>query len=205
MKALYRIVNGVLAALIFPAALFLDLIFFQVSTSIAKYGLEESITLKRVIDIITGNDRLSPFVLGDTGVFEWPEVLEPINSKLIAFVVFFALVIAVALFVIVWSCCSNKRIPVAVAGALGLIFSIVMIICFNSAAAPILSGEIKLASIAGTGLLSSIIGGLVQVDTLILGGFQNAFIIIMSLIIAWTAIFYLVELGDSEKSNTKKQ
>lgn len=205
MKALYRIVNGVLAALIFPAALFLDLIFFQISAKVVDYGLEESITLKRVIDILMGNDRLSSFILGDTGTFEWPKIFEPINGKLIAFVVFFALVIATALFIIVWSCCSNKRIPVAVAGALGLIFSIAMIICFNKAAAPILAGEINIMSIAGEGILSSIIGGFLQVDTIVLGGFQNAFIIIMSVIIAWTVIFYLVELGDTEKPTKKKQ
>lgn len=205
MKALYRIVNGVLAALIFPAALFLDLVFFQVSTTIAEYGVEESITLKRVIDILMGNDRLSPFILGDTGHFEWPEIFDPINGRLIAFVVFFALVLVAALFILIWSCCSNKRIPVVIAGALGLIFSIVMIICFNSAAAAVLSGEVNIMALAGEGILSSIIGGLLQVDTLMLGGFHNAFIIIMALIIVWTGAYYLVELGDKDDKKAQKK
>ncbi len=203
MKALYRIVNGILAALIFPAALFLDLIFFQVSATVVDYGLEEAITLKRVIDIMTGNDRLSSFVLGDTGSFEWPEIFDPINGRLIAFVVFFGLVLVTALFIIIWSCCSNKRIPVVSAGALGLVFSIAMVICFNKAAAPILSGEISLAALGGEGILSSIIGGLVQVDTLMLGGFHNAFIILMGLIIVWTGAFYLVELGEEDEPKKK--
>lgn len=205
MKALYRIVNSILAALIFPAALFLDLIFFQVSATVVDYGLEESITLKRVIDILMGNDRLSTIVLGEAGHFEWPEIFDPINGKLIAFVVFFALVLVTALFIIIWSCCSSKRIPVVVAGALGVIFSIAMIICFNKAAAPILAGEIKLTALAGEGLLSSILGGLIQVDTLMLGGFHNAFIIIMGLIIVWTGAYYLVELGDKGESEKKKK
>lgn len=204
MKAIYRIVNGILAALIFPAALFLDMIFFQISTTVVDYGLEESITLKRIIDIMMGNDRLSIFVLGDSGSFEWPELFDPINGKLIAFVVFFGLVLITALFIIVWSCCSNKRIPIISAAALGIIFSIAMIICFNKAAAPILSGEINLAALGSQGILSSIIGGLLQVDTLILGGFQNAFIIIMGVIIVWSAAFYLVEIGDNDEQKKKK-
>lgn len=206
MKALYRIVNGLLAALIFPAALFLDFIFIQVSTSLANAGIKESINLKRVIDIFAGNDRLSHWVLGNDRKFEWPSGLDPIKSKLIAFAVFFALVVIAAVFIIIWSCLSNRHLPVFIAGVAGIIFSIVMIICFNSAAKMITSGAVNIVNaIAGEGLISGLLGGIVNVDTLILGGFHNAFIIIMAAIALWSAAFFLVDLGATDAEPKKKK
>ncbi len=205
MKALYRIVNGLLAALIFPAALFLDFIFIQVSTTLVDAGIEESISLKRIIDIFAGKDRLSQWVLGDDGAFEWPAGLDPIKGKLIGFAVFFALVVIAAVFIIVWSCCSNKHLPVFIAGTAGIIFSIIMIICFNSAAKMITSGAVNLVNaIAGNGIIMGLLGGIVNVDTLVLGGFHNAFIIIMAAIALWSAAFFLVDLGADDKEPKKK-
>lgn len=203
MKALYRIVNAVLGALFFPAALFLDVFFIQISTTLANAGVEESINIKRIISIITGNDPLSRIVLKD-GSFKWPEAFAPINGKLIAAAVFFCLVLAAALFIVIWSCCSNKRLPIFIAGIAALVFTIVMIIIFNSAAASIISGEIGLVkALAGEGVLSTLFGGLVQVDNLKLGGFHCGFIILAIVILVWTGAFYLVELGDTEEEAKK--
>ena len=62
MKYVYRIVNALLAAAIFPAVLFLDFLLVRASTSLADVGLEETITLKRIIDIFTGHDTLSSLI-----------------------------------------------------------------------------------------------------------------------------------------------
>lgn len=110
MKYLYRIVNIILAALFFPAVFFLDLIFFRASTSLAKYGLEESISLKRIIDIFTGNDPLSNLVKSDKG-FTWPEGLAPLNARLIAAAVALGVAALAALFIIIFSICSGNASP----------------------------------------------------------------------------------------------
>ena len=175
MKYLYRIVNIILAALFFPAVFFLDLIFFRASTSLAKYGLEESISLKRIIDIFTGNDPLSSLVKSDKG-FTWPEGLAPLNARLIA------------------------------AAGVGLAATIVMIACFNSAAGDVVDGTVNIVSaIGGSSLITSLIGGVVSIDKLMLGGFHNGLLIIFILLIVWTASYMLIELGDKSADGKKSK
>lgn len=206
MKYVYRIVNALLAAAIFPAVLFLDFLLVRASTSLADVGLEETITLKRIIDIFTGHDTLSSLIQS-SGDFSWPEAFAPINSRLIACVVFFALALIAALFIIFWSIFSNKRIPVLSASIAGLVSVIVMNACFNSAAREIMSGTINIVQAFATGWIGSIVGSIVNIDTLVFGGFQNGMIILFVCLIIWTGAFYLVELGEpkEEKSEPKKK
>ena len=182
MKYLYRIVNIILAALFFPAVFFLDLIFFRASTSLAKYGLEESISLKRIIDIFTG------------------------NARLIAAAVALGVAALAALFIIIFSICSGKRIPVLAAAGVGLAATIVMIACFNSAAGDVVDGTVNIVSaIGGSSLITALIGGVVSIDKLMLGGFHNGLLIIFILLIVWTASYMLIELGDKSADGKKSK
>ena len=99
MKYLYRIVNVIFAALVFPAALFLDGIILRASTTLADVGIMEKMTFKKIIDILMGNDTFFgiPF---ESSTFMWPEALEPANGKLIAAAVFFVLTFVAAIFII---------------------------------------------------------------------------------------------------------
>ena len=71
MKYVYRIIDALLAAAVFTNLLFTDLIFFQASTTLFDAGLEESVNLKKIIDILSGNDSLSG-LLPEAGSFKWP-------------------------------------------------------------------------------------------------------------------------------------
>lgn len=205
MKYLYRIVNIILAALFFPAVFFLDLIFFRASTSLAKYGLEESISLKRIIDIFTGNDPLSSLVKSDKG-FTWPEGLAPLNARLLAAAVALGVAALAAIFIIIFSVCSGKRIPVLAAAGVGLAATIVMIACFNSAAGDVVDGTVNIVSaIGGSSLITALIGGVVSIDKLMLGGFHNGLLIIFILLIVWTASYMLIELGDKSADGKKSK
>lgn len=205
MKYLYRIVNIILAALFFPAVFFLDLIFFRASTSLAKYGLKESISLKRIIDIFTGNDPLSGLVKSDKG-FTWPEGLAPLNARLIAAAVALGVAALAAIFIIIFSVCSGKRIPVLAAAGVGLAATIVMIACFNSAAGDVVDGTVNIVSaIGGSSLITALIGGVVSIDKLMLGGFHNGLLIIFILLIVWTASYMLIELGDKSADGKKSK
>lgn len=204
MKALYRIVNGLLAAAIFPVAIFVDLVLFRLSTTIFEAGLEEAISVKFIIDVITGKEEFwHEMIIKNSSGFSWPVALDPIKGRLIAVAVCFVLVILISLFIIIWSCCSNKRIPVLAASVGGLISTIVMIACFNSAASLFVSGSINLVSLFSTGWLASILGNFVSVDLLSLGGFQSGFIFIFIGLIVWTGAFYLIEIGDTDEEKAK--
>lgn len=223
MKVVYRVVNALLAALVFPATFFLELIFIKVSFNdsltgisdlVAKflpdasknplnYGIKESINLKRVIDIVRGNDRLSP-LLSDNGEFTWPEALDRIKPHLIACAVLLGVALLTALFILIWSACSNRRLPPVIAAAVGICAAVAMIIVFNRAAAHVMNGDLNLIEIfAGAGIMSSVLGEAIQVDSLVLGGFQNAIIILLALVIVWTVIFVAIEWGDAEAEAEK--
>ncbi len=243
MKYVYRCINALLGAAAIAAAFFVD--FFRIELSftdnawdlISKVGnifaakkqadplpsggvgLLEDFSIKRIIDLLTGKDPLST-LFGDTD-FSWPVIFNPIRNRLILFVVLFGLMLVAALFVIVWSICSNRRMPIFVAGVLGVIFTIGMMQVFRQWAAPLCDGTINVAgwisqkifgtSDAVSGVLNTVLQGLVGVAieniftfNIALCGLQNAMIIVFSCIAVWSAIFWLVDVGDAQVKEEKE-
>ncbi len=206
MNALYRIVNALLAAAIFPVILFMDFFYFRASTSIAEAGFHETLNFMDFIEIYKGDHLLSTFIKPGSGA-GWPAGLAPLNARLIASAVALVAVVVIAIFIIIWSCFSNKRIPVLIAAGLGIASTIVMICCFGSASNAVISGEINIIEvIAGSGIISSIVGGLVDIEAFDLGGFQNGILIAFGAMVLWTAAYYVIELGEpKEEKETKKK
>ena len=219
MKYLMKVINALIAAAIFPASYFLDLFFIQVGTNknaqwliqlfsenSPGVGVEEALSIHEIVQIIRGEHIYSSLFDNMSGGFTWPEALNPLNGRLITVAVCFALCLLIALFVIVYSICSSKKLPVVIAAIAGLVSAIIMISCFNSAASVIVSGEISIQSILSTadGWLTNILLGFVGVDTLMLGGFHSAFIIIFVCIIVWTGAFALIEIGENKEEPAKK-
>lgn len=206
MKALYRIVNALLAAAIFPVALFLDFVIIKVSTTFLDAGIMETFTLKRIIDILMGKE--TPFgisiELGSTE-FVWPEALDPAKGRLIVTAVCFVLAFVAALFIIVWSIYSNKRIPVVIASVVGIASVIIMTTCFHSAASLLTEGIINVVDLFTSSWLISLVGELVLVDALAFAGFQNGMIIVFVCLLVWTGAFYLVEIGEPKEDKPAKK
>ena len=208
MKYVYRIVNALLAAAVFPAALLLEFVLVRLSTSIVEVGLEETFTLRQILGFFFGDERILGFSYADMkspGAFEFPKALDPVKGYLIASAVAFAIAIVAAIFIIIWSICSNKRIPVIISCVLGIAAVIVMNSCFNAATAPLVEGSINVVSLFSSGILASLLGNIVFVDTLCFAGFQNGIIIAFIAILLWTAAFYIVEIGDPEEEKAPKK
>lgn len=208
MKYLYRIVNALIAAAIFPVVIFTDLIAFRVGTSFFnEAGLQESISIKFIFDVISGKETFwhEMIIENSTGSFTWPTGLDPIKGRLIAFVVCFALALIACLFIFFWSLFSNKRLPVVIATGTGLISTIVMIACFGSAADLIVDGTVNLVSALSNSWLASLAGSFVSVDGLMLGGFQNGMIFVFAGLLIWTGAFYLIEIGDTDTAKEKSE
>lgn len=220
MKYLMKVVNALLAAAMFPVVLFLDFIFFQFGTNdkaqplfqqinpdSAGVGIEESLSLFDFIQIARGDHIYSNIFSGMTSKgFTWPEAFGPINARLIAFAVFLVLCLLIAIFIIVWSICSDKKLPVILAAGGGIVSAIIMICCFNSAANVLVSGEIGLSAlISDSSWLTDLLFGFIGIDTFMLGGFQSGIIIVFICIIVWTGAFALIEIGDNEEEKAKKK
>ena len=220
MKYVMKVINALIAAAIFPAAYFLDLFFIQIGTNenaqwivqlISEnspgIGVEEALSIREIIQIIRGEHIYSSMFDGMSGNFTWPEALAPLNGRLITVAVCFVLCLLIALFVIIYSICSSKKLPVLIAAISGLVSAIIMISCFNSAAETLTSGAIQIADIFGNNpdnWFSNLLLGFVGVDTLMLGGFHSAFIIIFVGIIVWTGSFAIIEIGENNEEPVKK-
>lgn len=206
MKYVYKAVTAILAIASIPVTIFLEFFFIQASTSLIDVGIEESFSLKRLYDIfVAKTDPFAVFFQG-TSYFEWPEALNPLVPWLIAAAVFLALALITAIFICVWSICSNKRIVNIIASGAGILFVILMSVFFGKAASFLTLGTINIVeAIAGSGLIASLIGSVVNVDTLVLGGFKNALIILFAVIIIWTLSFILIDLGDEKEEKPAKK
>ncbi|MCQ2477352.1 MAG: hypothetical protein MJ125_05920 [Clostridia bacterium] len=243
MKYVYRGVNALLGAAAIAAAFFVN--FFRIELSftdsawelISKVGnifaakkqadplpsggvgLLEEFSIKRTIELFTGKDPLS--TLFESSKLSWPVIFNPIRNWLILFAVLFGLMLVAAIFVIVWSICSNRRIPIFVAGVLGVIFTIGMMHVFRQWATPLCDGTINVAgwisqrifgtSDAVSGIMKTVLQGLVGVAldniftfNIALCGLQNAMIIVFGCVVIWTAIFWLVDIGDAEVKEEKQ-
>lgn len=206
MKYVFRIVNALLAAAIFPAVVFLEFILFRVSTTLFEAGLEESITIKFIIDVLTGKEEMwYNLITLNEGGFAFPAALEPYKARLIAVVVLFGIALVAALFVFIWSICSNKRIPVLVASALGIVSAISMTGVFNSVAKLLMDGTINVIELFTSNWIISLLGEIIVVDYIGFAGFHNAIIFLFVGIIVWTLSFYLVELGEPKEEKSKEK
>jgi hypothetical protein len=139
------------------------------------------------------------------GGFAFPAALEPYKARLIAVVVLFGIALVAALFVFIWSICSNKRIPVLVASALGIVSAISMTGVFNSVAKLLMDGTINVIELFTSNWIISLLGEIIVVDYIGFAGFHNAIIFLFVGIIVWTLSFYLVELGEPKEEKSKEK
>lgn len=221
---IFNVVTIIIALVIYPVAYSINLILIQISTndslswlfelvnqgeegpSLGGMGLEVSLSIRRIINIIRGEDTYS-FVMDYIKTdekFVFPQALQPIKIKLIVAAVCFVLALLIALFIIVWSCISKKRFPVLIAGASGVLTTIIMMAVFGSASNFITSESFKVTSlVADAGWLSNLLLGVVQIDTFALAGVDIGFLAVFIGIIVWTGAFYLVEIGDEKEPKNK--
>ncbi len=232
MKYLYRAGNALLALAIFPIAYFMDLIYVCIVTTegvkdllgtvsgfLGKgefdydtIGVEDTFSIKRIIDIFNGTDSMYD-LSSRKGTFTWPaEAFEPIDGRINAVVVLFAVILVVALFIVVWSICSNKRLPIFIASVAGLASTVAMLVCFNSAAQVITSGGVDIMSLllsSDNSILETIIGfvgdSIIKLDSIVIADIHKGFIGIFIALIVWSLSFYLVELGDKDEAPKAKK
>lgn len=208
MEIVRRVVTAILAVLVFPAFLCFEFIIFRLGTPLTEYGMIESITGKRLIDIITGKDELfsalqSFFSGGEK--FTWPTALDPVKGAIICTVVFLFLAFIAAVFIVVWSAVTDNRWGSLIASVLGVCFIIAMKISLSKAAAPIIDGTIGLGSIGDESIINSLVGGLVEVTHITTGGAITAMIICFGAIAVWQAIYWISEIGLNEEEKAAER
>lgn len=194
----YRIVNGILALAVFPAFIFLQLVYMKVSPGFIDYGMDIEINLKRLVDLMGGTDSLSEKLSGDGLSGVW-NALTPARGKVIAMLFFIGIALLAALFIVVVSFITSKK-PVYIVGAgIGFVSTIVFKIIFSSIAKMFISGEINVIDMISDGIIGSLIGMIINVDAMRIGTFANAFIILFACLLLWTGIYYVTDVGLEDK------
>lgn len=130
MKALNRIVTALLAAAIFPVAYFTDIITVYAHANLYDSNIVEALSIKRIIELFTGDGLFADLVKG--GASELPDGLLKFKGNFIAFVVFFAIALLVALATVIVAAATNSRKATASLGAAGLLSIIGMRIAFSA-------------------------------------------------------------------------
>ena len=218
MKKLgFRIGTIILAVIMLLSAFFVNFIEVKMETTdslaevfktLSKDATEgaaiyEQFSVKRAIDLVNGKDDLSALYNKDEPLY-WPPEFQVLNTRIFTVGICFILMVALAVFLIVFSIISKNRLVPMIAGAAGIIADIVMMVAFRSAATDIYSGEIDLSGylldkFLGTGIFSSIlnsVAGDAVKFVFSLCGLQNALLFLFIGVVVWAGINYLVDLGD---------
>lgn len=198
MKALNRIVTALLAIAVFPVAYFTDLTTVYMHATIYDSNIVENLSVKRIIELFTGDGLFADLVKG--GASELPDGLLKFKGNFIAFVVFFAIALLVALAIIIVAAATNSRKTTAALGAAGILCLIGMKIAFSDIAAAVDAGKLTLSSLTDMAFMN-LFGKIVLVT---MSTAPVVMAVLFLAILIWNVAFILIDLGEEKPKKKAK-
>lgn len=198
MKALNRIVTALLAIAVFPVAYFTDLITVYMHATIYDSNIVENLSVKRIIELFTGDGLFADLVKG--GASELPDGLLKFKGNFIAFVVFFAIALLIALAIIIVAAATNSRKTTAALGAAGILCLIGMKIAFSDIAAAVDAGKLTLSSLTDMAFMN-LFGKIVLVT---MSTAPVVMAVLFLAILIWNVAFIAIDLGEEKPKKKAK-
>lgn len=199
MKALNRIVTALLAAAIFPVAYFTDIITVYAHANLYDSNIVEALSIKRIVELFTG-DGLFAGVFNKDNMSEIPEVLLKFKGNFIAFVVFFAIALLVALATVIVAAATNSRKATASLGAAGLLSIIGMRIAFSAVSSAVKAGTLTLGSLTDMSFMN-LFGKIVLVT---MSTAPAVMTVLFLAILIWNVAFIAIDLGEEQPKKKAK-
>ena len=199
MKALNRIVTALLAAAIFPVAYFTDIITVYAHANLYDSNIVEALSIKRIVELFTG-DGLFAGVFNKDNMSEIPEVLLKFKGNFIAFVVFFAIALLVALATVIVAAATNSRKATASLGAAGLLSIIGMRIAFSAVSSAVKAGTLTLGSLTDMSFMN-LFGKIVLVT---MSTAPAVMTVLFLAILIWNVAFIVIDLGEEQPKKKAK-
>lgn len=199
MKALNRIVTALLAAAIFPVAYFTDIITVYAHANLYDSNIVEALSIKRIVELFTG-DGLFAGVFNKDNMSEIPEVLLKFKGNFIAFVVFFAIALLIALAIIIVAAATNSRKTTAALGAAGLLSIIGMRIAFSAVSSAVKAGTLTLGSLTDMSFMN-LFGKIVLVT---MSTAPAVMTVLFLAILIWNVAFIAIDLGEEQPKKKAK-
>lgn len=136
---------------------------------------------------------------------DFSDVLAALKPQLIALACLFGALLILALFIIIMSAFTKKKLPIVISSVLGMGVLAFIPLAFSKLSAPFLDGTLNLDSFLHTGL-ESILDLVVQFDYLRASDSYTLLWVVFVAIFAWTGAVMLVNMDDkSEKIKEPKQ
>lgn len=199
MKALNRIVTALLAATIFPVAYFTDIITVYAHANLYDSNIVEALSIKRIVELFTG-DGLFAGVFNKDNMSEIPEGLLKFKGNFIAFVVFFAIALLVALATVIVAAATNSRKATASLGAAGLLSIIGMRIAFSAVSSAVKAGTLTLGSLTDMSFMN-LFGKIVLVT---MSTAPAVMTVLFLAILIWNVAFIVIDLGEEQPKKKAK-
>lgn len=197
MKALNRIVTALLAIAVFPVAYFTDLITVYMHATIYDSNIVENLSVKRIIELFTGDGLFADLVKGGA---ELPDGLLKFKGNFIAFVVFFAIALLVALATVIVAAATNSRKATASLGAAGLLSIIGMRIAFSAVSSAVKAGTLTLGSLTDMSFMN-LFGKIVLVT---MSTAPAVMTVLFLAILIWNVAFIAIDLGEEQPKKKAK-
>ncbi|HBL41290.1 MAG TPA: hypothetical protein DDY98_06900, partial [Ruminococcaceae bacterium] len=159
MKAVYRVVSALLAALTIPALYFLNFIHYTIELKVTEGYLNDNITLQQIFNIIGDGLGKSTFKPLGSHVLE---TLQPLKASAIVTAVFLVLMVLMILAVFFCSVFTNAHKVNLAFAFVGFAATIGAMTAFNHMTSLIIGGTVPISSILNAFLAdsSSMIAGI---------------------------------------------
>lgn len=217
MKLLHRILTPIFTVLIFPVSIFLPMFRMVISSGFStgttktnlldNFGLSEFISLKDIyVNFMTDSEN------GSMNLFKniWSVLKEDKKQEMlesipdlhwgVIFLVFFAIVLVVALVLIFVSALTKKPATSLILSVVGAVSAFAMNASFDAFAKPFVNGGFNLNTLLGTSnqLLSAILGNVATIDYMKLG-IAYSVILLIFVCVAILSVCAVMEQKNEDK------
>lgn len=201
MNLVYRIVHALLAAAVFPAVIFLQLFYMEVSPNFIDYGVSLEFSLYQIFDLFGGGGKTSSLrsAFSKESLSNIWSVFAGSHASLVLMVASGVITLALTVFVIVACIVKGNRKVLLSASSAGLVTSILFKVFSAQVCRTVTAGEVDIVKIFSQSFVAGFLGDLISVDTLRIGAFSNAVLILFICMVIWSVIYIVTDIGLEEE------
>ena len=201
MNLVYRIVHALLAIAVFPAILFLQLFYIEVSPNFIDYGMSLEFSLYQIFDLFGGGSKTSSLRNAFTkeSLSNIWSVFADAHVSLVLMIASGIITLALTVFIIVACIVKGKRKVLLTASSIGFVTSILFKVFSAQVCKTVTSGEVDFIKIFSQSFIAGFFGDLISVDTLRIGVFSNAVLMLFMCMVIWSVIYIVTDIGLEEE------
>ena len=205
MNIVYRTVHIILAAAVFPAVFFLQLFYMEISPKFLDYGMSLEFSLYQIFDLFGGGSKTSAVrsAFSKESLSNIWSVFAGSRASLVLMMISAVLTLALTVFVIVAGIVKGNRKVLLSASSAGLVTSILFKVFSANVCRSVVSGKVDIVSLFTKSFIGNFFGDLLSVDTLRIGAFSNAVLILFMCMVIWSVIYIVTDIGLDENKTAK--